>query len=149
MPRIKGVLAGGLGFGLVAALLGNIPYLDFGCCLWTTIGGMIATIVHIKSTDDYLTKGDGAKTGLITGAVMYVPWLLFYPLARLAKLSAKMGSVEAAIDSMDMLFKEPILLGSLLGTLLVAFVFYLGFSTVGGIIGVHFFETRTPSEFDV
>lgn len=147
--------------GLIVGLLWSIPFvnlINFCCCIGVMAGGAIAALMLIKRSPVLpVSSGDGAVVGVLAGLVgagihliIGVPISLLLNQANfsvLKSLFAQMNEpqIRSAMDqalneSQNQGFGER-LLGALLGWFIVSAI-SIGFSTIGGLIGVAIFEKR-------
>ncbi len=157
--------------GVVAGLLSVIPVVNIGnCCFcaWMVLGGAIATKMVVDRTPRPVKSGEGAKVGLMAGLIasgMYLVISLLLLVAGIGEGLQRSIFEGIANKSSDPQFQEMIqkvleasanqtpgqrLIGSLPILILLA-VFYIGFSTLGGLLGVALFEKRKdqfpPSQY--
>ena len=147
--------------GLVIGLLWSVPFLslvNFCCCLGVLAGGAVAALMLIKRSPVLpVSNGDGAVVGLLAGVVgAGVHLVLGVPISIIFN-QAGLGVVKSLFDqmndpqiraAMDEALKAQEnqgmaerLVAALLGWLVVS-VISIGFSTLGGLIGVAMFEKR-------
>lgn len=147
--------------GLVIGLLWSVPFLsliNFCCCLGVLAGGSVAALMLIKRSPVLpVSNGDGAVVGLLAGVVgAGVHLVLGVPISIIFN-QAGLGVVKSLFDqmndpqiraAMDEALKAQEnqglaerLVAALLGWLVVS-VISIGFSTLGGLIGVAMFEKR-------
>src|SRR5205085_11451489 len=71
--------------GVVLGLLSAIPFVNIVnicCCGWAILGGMLAGYLYIKGSQTPVTTGEGAKVGVIAGAIGAVIYFIIgLPLA--------------------------------------------------------------------
>jgi hypothetical protein len=144
--------------GLVLGILYCIPFVNFCCCLWMVLGGVIASRALVKSSPVYPVKtGDGAVAGALAGVVGALVWLVIgIPIGLLLgemSLSAMQKLAEVVNDPQ---VRDQILRGieesrrqsvgqRLVSNLFIWFigsVIGIGFASLGGILGVALFEKR-------
>lgn len=132
--KIKPALVG----GLIAGILSVIPIVSTCCCIWSILGGLLASFMYIKSAPAPVTPGEGAGVGALAGvmgAIIYViiglPISLFFGTAQMEEAFRRSG-VEVPLTGIALV---------LIGVVFVA-VLILVFSTIGGVIGVPIFEKR-------
>jgi len=147
--------------GLIVGLLWSIPFLNlinFCCCLGVMIGGAVAALMLVKRSPVFpVSSSDGAAVGALAGAVgagihliIGVPIGLIMNQASFSVLKSLLAQMndpqvrsamdQALSESANQGFAER-LLGALVGWLIVSAV-SVGFSTLGGVIGVAIFEKR-------
>ena len=136
--KLKPALLG----GLIAGILSVIPFVSTCCCLWSILGGLLASFLYIKSSPAPVTAGGGAGIGAMAGAVgalIYViiglPITLIFGTAQMEDAIRRSG-VEVPLSGIAL---------ALLGVFMVA-VFILIFSTIVGILGVPIFEKRKGAQ---
>lgn len=136
--KLKPALLG----GLIAGILSVIPFVSTCCCLWSILGGFLASFLYIKSSPAPVTPGGGAGIGAMAGAVgalIYViiglPITLIFGTAQIEDAFRRSG-VEVPLGGIAL---------ALLGVFMVA-VIILIFSTIGGILGVPIFEKRKGTQ---
>jgi hypothetical protein len=147
--------------GLIIGLLWSVPFLsliNFCCCLGVLTGGAVAALMLIKRSPVLPVKsGDGAVVGVLAGLVgAGVHLVLGVPISIIFN-QAGLGVVKSLFDqmndpqiraAMDEALKAQEnqglaeqLVAALLGWFIVSVV-SIGFSTLGGLIGVAMFEKR-------
>ncbi|MEK6299385.1 MAG: hypothetical protein AABO41_01585 [Acidobacteriota bacterium] len=147
--------------GLIVGLLWSIPFLNlinFCCCLGVMIGGAVAALMLIKRSPVLpVSSGDGAVVGVVAGLIgagihliIGVPIGLLLNQASFSVLKSLFSQMDdpQIRSAMDQALNEAAnqgLLERLLAALLwwlILSVFSIGFSTLGGLIGVAIFEKR-------
>lgn len=145
--------------GLVVGLLWSIPFLNlinFCCCLGVLVGGAVAAWMLIKRSPVHpVSTGDGAVVGALAGVVGAGVYLVLgVPISLLFDGAGLLRSIVDQLDSpefrvaMDEALRNSEsqglverLLAALFSWLVVS-VISIGFSTLGGLIGVAMFEKR-------
>ena len=147
--------------GLILGLLSSIPFVNMGnicCCLWVLLGGAIAAKILIsKSPYTPVTMGEGAATGAIAGVFgCIITLFLGIPLQLLTTgLTSGFykGMMESVADpevrrAMEQAMAQQRtgdigaqILGALFSWFIGSIIF-IGFATLGGLIGVSIFEKR-------
>ena len=145
--------------GVVLGLLSAIPFVNIVnvcCCGWAILGGMLAGYLYIKGSQTPVTMGEGAKVGVIAGAIGAVIYVIIgLPLGLLTG-QAMIGMLTSIIQNanpeqgellrrqMEIQQNLPLaarIAAAIPGTLLVA-ALIIGFATVGGLLAVAIFEKR-------
>jgi len=135
--KMKAALAG----GAVAGVLSIIPLVSSCCFLWAIAGGVLAVYIYSNKAPAQMQTGDGAMLGLMTGgigAIIYLiiglPLALFVTGASLQQAFQQAGLRDLPIAGTAL---------ALLVVLLVALIL-VGFTTLGGVIGVAIFGKNRP-----
>jgi hypothetical protein len=148
--------------GIVGGLLSIIPGLNFvNCCFcaWLVFGGALATKLVIDRSHRPVKNGEGAQIGAIAGliasGIYFIVSLLLVAFSFgqefQLKMLAKMGEMSGKPEFQEMIQKiieatanqtpSQRLVGSIPG-LIIFSVIFIGFSTLGGLLGVALFEKR-------
>lgn len=136
--------------GSAIALLTLIPYVSVCFCLYAIAGGAFATKMVIDKSSDPLATGDGARVGLMTGLVAGGLYLLIgAPMTALligpslADMANNPQMPQNFRDAFANMYNSLALkvLVSFIATLLGA-LFEVGFTVLGGLLGVAIFEKR-------
>lgn len=148
--------------GVILGLLSAIPFVNFVnlcCCAWAIVGGAIAANMYIKGSTRPVTPADGAQVGAIAGVVGAVIYLIIglplgyvagqamfsaieslfggiMPPEQAAEFSRQMATARAQQGSFIEYLAGAIIQG-LIGAVLLTV-----FATIGGLLGVQFFEKR-------
>jgi hypothetical protein len=140
---------------LFIGILSVLPYVSYGnfcCCLWFVCGGFLAVYLHQQSDPTAITVGRGAITGLLSGIVGAVVYLI-----AIVAISAVFAPLEELADAMgrsaadmppevrrvfDWFMANPILL--LVVDFFMRLVVGTIFSTIGGVIGAVFLRNDVP-----
>ena len=148
--KVKSAVIGGVVLGLLSAIP-FVNWLNFCCCLWAILGGMLASYLYVKNSAVPATAGDGAILGAIAGAVGAVVFLIVgIPLAIVAgeAMRAMLISIMESVEpSQAELFRRQMaaqgaeISGVIIQSLIGA-VFLFVFSVLGGLIGIPIFEKR-------
>jgi len=148
--------------GLMAGVLSAIPVVGFvNCCFcaWLLIGGAVAAKMLINRTPRPVRSGEGALVGALAGLIAAgVYSLIGLALAvfnigqriqeglfiRLAEMSNDPNLQERVRKMIEESANQPQAekLVSALIFLVIVSVVYIGFSTLGGLLGVALFEKR-------
>lgn len=134
-------LIGGAVTGILSLIAGFMSpdvfiIFSFFCIVWAAVGGALAAKLYIKRSLNPVRSGEGAVVGLIAGAIAAVIYLAVdTPIAY-----AMHGDYIEFVASQQ---PERISAGAFFALTGVAgAVTILGFSIVGGLIGVAMFEKR-------
>lgn len=153
--------------GVVLGLLSSIPPINFVnicCCLWVLLGGVIAARTLIKRSPVFpVTTGEGATVGALAGVIgSLILLVISVPLGLMGvgegmtySFLEKIGDaannpevreqMRVMIEQMQRQAATQSVGQKLVGALfawLITAVIYIGFATLGGIIGVALFEKR-------
>jgi hypothetical protein len=134
-------LIGGAVTGVLSLLAGFLSWdvfvvFSFFCIVWAVIGGALAAQLYIKRSPIPVRSGEGAVLGLIAGAIAALIYLaLDTPLA----YALHADYIQTLLDQQP----ERISAGAFFALSgLAGAVTILGFSIIGGLIGVAMFEKR-------
>lgn len=148
--------------GIVAGLLSIIPGFNFlNCCFcaWLVFGGALASKLVINRSQRVVKNGEGAQIGAITGVIAsgiyFIVSLLLTALSIgqefQLKMLARLGEMSGKPEFQEMIQKiieatanqSPAqrLVSAIPGLIFIAIIF-IGFSTLGGLLGVALFEKR-------
>ncbi|HEX8185116.1 MAG TPA: hypothetical protein VF747_10205 [Blastocatellia bacterium] len=152
--KLVPALVGGIIISLGTIAGWFIPFTNLCCCLWAVIGGVVAAYMLIKRSPTLrVSNGDGATVGLLAGAVGSLVFLVIsLPLIltswgavtteMLARGEAMSDpSQQESVKRMVEFMQNNAVLSALCVWLMFALLF-LGFGTLGGVIGVAIFEKR-------
>lgn len=153
--------------GVVLGLLSSIPPINFVnicCCLWVLLGGVIAARTLIKRSPVFpVTTGEGATVGALAGVIGSL--ILLVISVPLGLMGIGEGMTYSFLEWMGEVSNNPQVreqmqqmiaemqrqaatqsvgqkLVSALFAWLITAVIYIGFATLGGILGVAMFEKR-------
>jgi uncharacterized membrane protein len=152
--------------GLVIGVLWSVPFLNLinlCCCLGVMAGGALAAWLLIKRSPVLpVSSGDGAVVGLLAGLVgagvylvLGVPIGLVFNQTGVSVVKAIFATLnnpeinramEEAIRNAQNQGLGERLLGALVGWGITS-VISVGFSTIGGLIGVSMFEKRKGQQY--
>jgi hypothetical protein len=152
--KLLPALVGGIIIGLGTIGSSFIPFANLCCCIWAIIGGVVAAYMLIKRSPTLpVNKGDGAMTGLLAGVVgslIFLALAIPFILKSWGSLTAEMMARSEAMN--DPASHETVKRmvefmqnNSLLSALFIWMIFavlFMGFATIGGVIGVSIFEKR-------
>ncbi len=149
VDRKKPALVG----GLIVAVLSLIPYVNLAnCCfcLWALVGGIVATKLLIDRSPQQVKSGDGAMIGLLAGLVGAAIFVVIdAPLTalRINPVLTNFASNPQFPPEVRDFFEQ--VRGSLGLRVLLSFIsvfiaalFLMGFTVLGGLLGVALFEKR-------
>jgi len=148
--------------GVMAGLLSAIPFVSLAnCCFcaWLLVGGAVAAKMLINRTPRPVKSGEGALVGALAGLIAAgVYSLIGLALAvfnigqrlqenlflRFAEMSNDPNLQERVRKMIEESANQPQAekLVSALIFLVIVSVIYIGFSTLGGLLGVALFEKR-------
>ena len=134
-------LIGGAVAGILSLLAGFLPpdafvILSFFCVVWAAIGGALATKLYINRSPQPVRTGEGAVLGLIAGAV---GGLIYLALDTPIAYAIHADYIQMVANQQP----EKISAGAFFAlTGLAGAVTIIGFSIIGGLIGVPMFEKR-------
>jgi hypothetical protein len=140
--------------GLIVGFLSLIPFIqafNICVCLWAWVGGAVAAKLLIANSPQPLTSSDGAKIGLFAGLIgAAIFFLIGTPIAvwqmdrTMEDLSALLTPSEESREILERIEQNPgikfilLIFTSAIGGLLL-----LGFTVLGGVLGVALFEKRS------
>ncbi|HEX8282505.1 MAG TPA: hypothetical protein VF588_04085 [Pyrinomonadaceae bacterium] len=141
--KLKPALIGGVILGILSA----IPAVNYCCCIWAIVGGIIAANIYIKQSPTPVQPGDGAVLGAIAGGIgVVLIFVLGIPLnlilgAALMPLLQGMVPPDQA-EQMNQMMAAGVGIASAIKSALIVSVLAVIFSAIGGLIGVAIFEKR-------
>jgi hypothetical protein len=144
--KIKPALIG----GVVLGLLSVIPFVSTCCCLWSILGGILASYLYIKNSPTPVNAGDGAILGALAGVVgAVIVVVLGIPVQLLmgaAVANVFIGLLSNMEPSQAEMMRQQILAGqtvagAIINALIVAVLVFI-FAIIGGLLGVPIFEKR-------
>jgi hypothetical protein len=152
--KLLPALVGGLIVGLGTVGGSFIPFANLCCCLWAVIGGGVASYMLIKRSPALrVTNTDGATVGLLAGVVGSLIFLVIalpFMMMSWGPLTAEMlarseamndpASHESVKRMVEFMQNNALLSGVFLW--LICAILFMGFATLGGLIGVAVFEKR-------
>ncbi len=141
--RVKGVLAGGALSGIIGVVMGLIPFVSYLCCIIALLGGGLASLIQVKTSEEGVSMGASAVTGALSGLVMFIFMLVIYlPIHLLIMALFTMGGIDNFLDMLRYSWTSMIV-GYFI-QLVLAVVYCFGFGTVGGIVANLALEDRKP-----
>jgi hypothetical protein len=147
--KLKPAIIGGVVLGLLS-VIPFINFVNFCCCLWAILGGMLAAHLYVKSSPAPVNAGDGAIVGALAGLVGGVIVIIIGIPISLITSGLVSGVFVSLIEGMDPSQAEmarrqmeagQTFLGALVNGIILAVLLVI-FSTIGGLIGVAIFEKR-------
>lgn len=136
--KLKAALLGGLIVGVLSAIVSQIPIVSMCCCVWGIVGGAVAGLIYVKGSPTRVSVGDGAVVGALAGVVGGLIYLVVsLPLA----LFLGSAAIEEQLtrSGLQMPFSGTLLI--VIGCLLAS-LFLVILSTVGGLVAIPIFEKR-------
>ena len=141
--RIKSALIGGVILGILSA----IPAVNYCCCIWALIGGIVAANLYVKKSPVPVSPGDGAILGAIAGAigivliiVIGIPLNLVMGAAMVSLIQGMVPPDQAA--QMNEMMAAGVGIASAIKSAVILSIVAVIFSAIGGLIGVAIFENR-------
>jgi hypothetical protein len=141
--RIKSALIGGVILGILSA----IPAVNYCCCIWALIGGIVAANLYVKKSPVPVSPGDGAILGAIAGAigivliiVIGIPLNLVMGAAMVSLIQGMVPPDQAA--QMNEMMAAGVGIASAIKSAVILSIVAVIFSAIGGLIGVAIFEKR-------
>jgi len=137
------LVGGALGVLLVLTVLFSVvPFLKFiGCCncLWPIAGGLLATMLYIKSSPSPATVLDGVILGAMVGLIGGLIYLVIgLPLSYFIN---GVEAIDAQIRQLSPNFPISGVVLMIVGGF-VGFIIFIVLAIIGGLIGVPIFEKR-------
>src|SRR5215208_1923122 len=141
--KLKPAIIGGVILGVLSA----IPAVNYCCCIWAAVGGLIAANMYIKSSPNPVTPADGAVAGAIGVVLIFVIGIPLQLIFGAAMMSMMSGIVQNADPSQAAQMREAIAAGGIgfgraIMSALMSGVVAVIFSALGGLLGVALFEKR-------
>ncbi|HEX5084385.1 MAG TPA: hypothetical protein VFY40_20265, partial [Blastocatellia bacterium] len=138
--------------GLISGLLSVMPFintLNVCFCLWAWVGGAVAAKLLIDRSPRIVTARDGAMVGLFSGLIAGAIVLLITTPLMLWQMDRSLQNIPAIFstpEAQELLervrdnFTLKILFSFV--SSFINSVFILGFTVLGGLLGVALFEKR-------
>jgi hypothetical protein len=147
--KLKPALIGGVVLGLLSSIP-LINWVNFCCCLWAILGGMLASYLYIKNSPTPVGAGDGAILGVIAGVIGgLVSLVVGIPVSILASaaMSGLMRSLMENVDpsqarAMETQMQAAATVSGAIIQGIIGAVLLVIFSTIGGLLGIPIFEKR-------
>ena len=139
--------------GLIAGILSVIPFiqmLNVCLCLWAWVGGIVAAKLLINRSPRIITSKDGAKVGMYAGligcAIVFVISMLimFWRMDRLLETMIALSANAPEVQSSYAKIQDNPAIKTMLSFVIafISAIFILGFTVLGGLVGVAMFEKR-------
>jgi hypothetical protein len=146
--KLKPAIIGGVVLGILS-VIPFVNWVNFCCCLWAILGGLLASHLYVKGSTTPASTGDGAIVGAMAGVVGGVIVIIIgIPVSYLASgvmTGILVGFLEgmnpAQADMMRAQMEAQSIAGHIVNGFILA-VLLIVFSTLGGLIGVSIFEKR-------
>lgn len=146
--KLKPAIIGGVILGVLSA----IPAVNYCCCIWALVGGLVAAHLYIKASPNPVTPADGAIVGAIAGGVGVVLIIVIgIPLNLIlgaAMMSMMGGIMQNADPSQAAQLREAMaasggvtIFNAIKGAVISSVIAVI-FSAVGGLLGVALLEKR-------
>jgi hypothetical protein len=147
--KLKPAVIGGAVLGLLS-VIPIVNWVNFCCCLWAIVGGLLAAQLYIKNSPTQVSVGEGAIVGAIAGVVggaIYVIIGLPVNLLTGRAVAELFINLASNIDARqaDLLRQQMLTPQNIVGEIVRGFIgaiFLVIFSTVGGLLAIPIFEKR-------
>jgi hypothetical protein len=147
--KLKPALIGGVVLGLLS-VIPFVNFVNFCCCFWGILGGVIASYLYIKNSPVPATAGDGALVGLLAGVVgAVIAVVIGIPISMLTSglvIGLFTSLIEGINPSQAELLRRQMeagqtVAGAIVNGIILALLLVI-FSTLGGLISIPIFEKR-------
>jgi len=136
--KLKPALLGGLIVGFLSAIHSLIPFVGACCCIWSIIGGVLASFLYIKGSSVPVKLGDGAIVGALAGVVGGIIYVVIYlPISLIWGMAAMTEQLNRSGVQIPFSGTILVIIGSIVGAIVLVLL-----STLGGVIGTAIFEKR-------
>jgi hypothetical protein len=136
--KLKPALLGGLIVGFLSAIHSLIPFIGFCCCIWSIIGGVLASFLYIKGSSVPVKLGDGAIVGALAGVVGGIIYVVIYlPISLLYGMTMMQEQLDRSGVEIPFSGTILVIIASIVGAIVLVLL-----STLGGVIGTAIFEKR-------
>jgi hypothetical protein len=146
--KLKPAIIGGVVLGILS-VIPFVNWVNFCCCLWAILGGLLASHLYVKGSPTPASTGDGAIVGAMAGAVGGVIAIIIgIPVSYLASgvmTGILVGFLEGVNPAQAEMMRAQMEAQSIAGHIVNGFilaVLLIVFSTLGGLIGISIFEKR-------
>lgn len=147
VSKMQSALIGGLVMGVLSAgtFLIPVPLVNWCCCLWGILGGVLAVFLYIKRSPTPVKTGDGALLGLLAGGIGALIFIIIAFMVAYFALDPEV--IQAQIEERMRRQGQQFDIRPYWGLFLFLVVFVFGIiltvlSLIGGLIGVPIFEKR-------
>jgi hypothetical protein len=136
--KLKPALIGGLIVGFLSAIHSLIPFIGVCCCIWSIIGGVLASFIYIKGSSVPVKLGDGAIVGALAGVVGGIIYVVLYlPYSLFVGMSVIQEQLDRSGYQIPFSGTILVIIFSIVGAIVLVLL-----STLGGVIGTAIFEKR-------
>ena len=136
--KLKPALLGGLIVGFLSAIHSLIPFVGACCCIWSIVGGVLASFLYIKGSSVPVKLGDGAIVGALAGVVGGIIYVVIYlPISLLYGMTVMQEQLNRSGVQIPFSGTILVIIGSIVGAIALILL-----STLGGVIGTAIFEKR-------
>jgi len=136
--KLKPALLGGLIVGFLSAIHSLIPFIGACCCIWSIVGGGLASFLYIKGSSVPVKLGDGAIVGALAGVVGGIIYVIIYlPISLIWGMAAMTEQLNRSGVQIPFSGTILVIIGSIVGAVMLVLL-----STLGGVIGTAIFEKR-------
>jgi hypothetical protein len=136
--KLKPALLGGLIVGFLSAIHSLIPFIGICCCIWSIIGGVLASFIYIKGSSVPVKLGDGAIVGALAGVVGGIIYVVIYlPISLFYGMTAVQEQLDRSGYQIPFSGTILVIILSIVGAIVLVLL-----STLGGVIGTAIFEKR-------
>jgi hypothetical protein len=136
--KLKPALLGGLIVGFLSAIHSLIPFIGACCCIWSIVGGGLASFLYIKGSSVPVKLGDGAIVGALAGVVGGIIYVIIYlPISLIWGMAAMTEQLNRSGVQIPFSGTILVIIGSIVGAIMLVLL-----STLGGVIGTAIFEKR-------
>jgi hypothetical protein len=149
MRRYQPAIAGGLLIGVLSVL----PFVNFCCCLWVVIGGLLAAYLRQQGQAEPLDAADAALVGLMAGVLGALLFILAAAVMPWNSGPAAEQQIRALLDQNPQISAQARAMmvnlfagrGILLVMVAIVLPVYAVFSMLGALLGLAMFRKKPPS----